>query len=284
MAKTKARKQRQPKEENPDQFDLNTFIKEQDIEMDDSLLKLMDENPPKKQKKKEEEPEIVEEQEEDDEELAAFVRDELIVKEYENRTEAILERLGDISNDVDFVETLAIVSERKEVDATNDLEREMAFYEQALDSVKRGIEQMHKLGIKTERPQDYFAEMVKSDEHMQRIRERLIKDKEEVQRQEEKRTQREIKKFGKKVQIEKQLERQQQKRETLEKIKKFKGDDFDVEVEDEKPQKKNFKREAKNKKFGFGGKKRFAKQNTADSTADLKSFNMKKMKGVSKKR
>ena len=28
---------------------------------------------------------------------------------------------------------------------------------------------LHKLGIPTKRPEDYFAEMVKTDEHMQRV-------------------------------------------------------------------------------------------------------------------
>jgi hypothetical protein len=31
------------------------------------------------------------------------------------------------------------------------------------------IPKLHKLGIATKRPEDYFAEMVKTDDHMQRV-------------------------------------------------------------------------------------------------------------------
>lgn len=39
------------------------------------------------------------------------------------------------------------------------------------------------------------------------------------------------------------------------------------------------KKQKKDEKFGFGGKKRFSKSTDAASTADLKGFSAKKMKG-----
>jgi rRNA-processing protein EBP2 len=39
------------------------------------------------------------------------------------------------------------------------------------------------------------------------------------------------------------------------------------------------KRQKKNEKFGFGGKKRHAKSNTAESSADGRGFSARKMKG-----
>lgn len=42
------------------------------------------------------------------------------------------------------------------------------------------------------------------------------------------------------------------------------------------------KRQKKDDKFGFGGKKRFSKSGDAASTADLRAFSVKKMKGVQK--
>lgn len=41
----------------------------------------------------------------------------------------------------------------------------------------------------------------------------------------------------------------------------------------------NFKRQKKDAKYGFGGKKRHAKSNDARSTNDDRSFSIKKMKG-----
>lgn len=42
------------------------------------------------------------------------------------------------------------------------------------------------------------------------------------------------------------------------------------------------KRQKKDDKFGFGGKKRFSKSGDAASTADLQAFSVKKMKAVKK--
>ena len=45
----------------------------------------------------------------------------------------------------------------------------MSFYEQAKDSVLLALDRLHKAGIKTLRPDDYFAEMAKKDDHMKRV-------------------------------------------------------------------------------------------------------------------
>ena len=42
------------------------------------------------------------------------------------------------------------------------------------------------------------------------------------------------------------------------------------------------KRQKKDDKFGFGGKKRFAKSGDAASSSDLRGFNVKRMKGQKK--
>lgn len=70
------------------------------------------------------------------------------------------------------------------------------------------------------------------------------------------------------------------------------ADLFDVAVDDEiassKPSRKDRqgpnKRQKKDAKFGFGGKKRFAKSGDAMSSGDLRGFSSKKMKGGAKKR
>lgn len=42
-------------------------------------------------------------------------------------------------------------------------------YRQAQVAAKEALEKLRKLGVPTERPEDYFAEMVKSDAHMQKV-------------------------------------------------------------------------------------------------------------------
>ena len=46
----------------------------------------------------------------------------------------------------------------------------------------------------------------------------------------------------------------------------------------------SLKRQKKDKKFGFGGKKRFAKSGDAASSGDMRSFSVKKMKKGGAKR
>ena len=49
------------------------------------------------------------------------------------------------------------------------------------------------------RPADYFAEMLKTDDHMAKIRDVMLKDQEKIERAERNKKTREMKKFGKQV-------------------------------------------------------------------------------------
>ena len=65
------------------------------------------------------------------------------------------------------------------------------------------MERLKSLGIPTRRPEDYFAQMFKTDEHMQKIRTKLAQKQDEEDRISKVRKLRELKKIGKKVQVEK---------------------------------------------------------------------------------
>lgn len=123
-----------------------------------------------------------------------------------------------------WIETMTITSSEPVTveDVENDMARELAFYQQALEAAKLGRELVKKAGVEFTRPDDYFAEMLKSDEHMAKIRQRLLDESAAVKASEDAKRQRQLKKFGKKVQVEKQLERQKQKTEMLDKIKLLK--------------------------------------------------------------
>ncbi|KAJ4984872.1 rRNA processing protein [Stagonosporopsis vannaccii] len=184
-------------------------------------------------------------------------------------------------------------------DIDDDLNRELEFYKQCLSSVKDARGRLKKEGVPFSRPADYFAEMVKSDEHMGKIKQKLIDEAAGKKASAEARKQRDLKKFGKQVQVAKMQERAKEKRDTLEQInllkRKRQGADitktneedlFDIglEADDSKPDRREGraggnKRQKKNEKFGFGGKKRHAKSNTAESTSDGRGFSSRKMKG-----
>lgn len=57
--------------------------------------------------------------------------------------------------------------------------------------------------IKFTRPDDYFAEMLKTDAHMEKVRERLIDEAQGMKKSEDAKKQRLLKKFGKQVQQQK---------------------------------------------------------------------------------
>jgi len=51
----------------------------------------------------------------------------------------------------------------------DDLQRETLFYRQAQSAVIEGLARLKAMGIPTKRPDDYFAQMAKSDDHMLKV-------------------------------------------------------------------------------------------------------------------
>lgn len=167
----------------------------------------------------------------------------------------------------------------------NDFRRETMFHRQAQGAVVDGIARIKKLGIPTIRPDDYFAEMAKTDGHMQKIRENLMKTQIIAQRSEKVRQLRQQRKIGKQMQVEATLKKHAEKRKMLEEVKKYrKGirQDLDFLDDKKKPQSKLGNRKVdpkiqakikmKNSKYGFGGKKRDSKRNTKSSSADVSEY------------
>lgn len=161
----------------------------------------------------------------------------------------------------------------------NDFKREMLFHRQAQTAVVEGISRLHELGIKTKRPDDYFAEMAKSDEHMQKVRSNLMAKQEGQAKSERIKQIREQRKMGKLVQRQARVQRDTEKREMLDKLKKFrKGklqnldflDDNKSGGQSKRDGKKatRDKRNARDSRFGFGGKKRGMKRNTKQSSME----------------
>lgn len=100
----------------------------------------------------------------------------------------------------------------------DDLNRELAFYKQSLDAVTEARILLKREGVPFSRPTDYFAEMVKTDEHMGQIKHKITEEAANKKAAAEARKQRDLKKFGKQVQVAKLQERDKAKRETLDKI------------------------------------------------------------------
>ena len=77
--------------------------------------------------------------------------------------------------DLPFVESYEVCEfELDPTDENDDLARETAFYQHALQAVDVGRERLKQLGVPTRRPDDYFAENMKSDAHMGRVKDKLL--------------------------------------------------------------------------------------------------------------
>ncbi|KAM9239223.1 LOW QUALITY PROTEIN: putative rRNA-processing protein EBP2 [Leptosomus discolor] len=176
-------------------------------------------------------------------------------------------------------------SNKDAVDPENDFQREMSFYQQAQAEVLEALPRLHKLQVSTRRPNDYFAEMAKSDQ-MQKVCAQL-KSKQEAMEKSEKEKQ--LVQYGKKVQTEilQRRQKEKKKKKELNAVKKYQesvSDKLDLDKEQTSSQgnKKGFKikkgpnaKRYKNQKIGFGGKKKGSKWNTMESFNDISSFRSK---------
>lgn len=107
-------------------------------------------------------------------------------------------------------------------DPNDDLTRELEFYRICRTAATDARSLLKKEKIPFTRPVDYFAEMVKSDEHMGNVKKKMYDEAANKKAAAEARRVRDAKKFGKAVQIAKEQERAKEKRQTLEKISSLK--------------------------------------------------------------
>ena len=149
------------------------------------------------------------------------------------------------------------------VDVNDDLTRETFFYERALESANECVKRLKDLGIPARRPDDYYAEMVKSDEHMKRVRSELLFEQQQLEIREERRKARESKKYGKQVQAEKIKQRTLEKKSQIKSLDKWRkqrqksgfADDGNAPFEGAGGDGKR-KRSDRDSKYGFGGRKK----------------------------
>lgn len=265
--------------------------------------------------------------EEDDEKLSEPAKNAIY-----NR-EGLLDKLGDIKwpENLDWIHTLAVdIHQEQEADVNDDLAREAAFYAQAIEGTRQAFGKLQSMGIPFLRPFDYYAEMVKTDAHMGKVKSRLLVQKKQIEEAEERRKSRDSKRISKQVQAEKQKERIKEKKEQIESVKKWRKqrvksgfadnkDEMGLPFEEGKPferkgkrrpgvspgdrsggkarpfagtgkgkkgvvSKKKNSREFRDSKFGFGGRKGTKKQNSADTTSDLRGFNNNSPHGNKKRK
>ncbi|KAI1727580.1 eukaryotic rRNA processing protein EBP2 domain-containing protein [Ditylenchus destructor] len=226
-----------------------------------------------------------------------------------NKKDEMKTKLSQVSKKRDWIETLDVTfgaDYSYNGPVSNDFDRESAFKKQAQNAVSIALPRLKSLGVPVFRPDDYFAEMAKSDFHMDKVRKRLLSVKKEGERRDSKKRLREEKKFAVKVQRATKEKRQKDKRMLMEAVKKHrKGmkDQLDTMLnnasrmqldEDEEPsragprgrsnkqQNRKISRTSRDKKFGFGGQKKRSKRNDKESFESAFGRNAKQ-KGMKRK-
>lgn len=124
-----------------------------------------------------------------------------------------------------WVERMTLTSTRSlpaDLNADDDPKREEAFIQQALLSVSRGLSLLEAAGVPWRRPDDYYAEMYKSDTHMNDVRQAMEASKSRIEAQAHRRAMKDQKKYGKEVQAEVLRQRAKYKRDMQDRISDWK--------------------------------------------------------------
>lgn len=164
-----------------------------------------------------------------------------------------------------WVERMALTSTRALPDdlmADDDPKREEAFIQQTLLSVHTGLTLLKEAGVPYQRQADYYAEMYKSDTHMNDIRQAMDAAKVRLEAQAHRRSMKDQKKYGKEVQAEVMRQRAKMKREMQGRLsewkKKTKGNRDEInDMLEDKQESRGSRRvqRQRNVKPGGGGRK-----------------------------
>jgi len=192
----------------------------------------------------EEEDSLMSEEVEDiKDDFKALNEDGVWIKDTINDENGMLAKIEEIKlvipgeESVPWIETLEVCIPKIDLakKSSDDLEREKQFYDSTLKGVLEAMTNLKKLNIYRDRPEDYFAEMLKTDIHMKKVKGALLKEKRIIEAA-QLRTKRRIEsKYIKTAQATSQELKSKEKKEELEAIRKWRKLRKKNEVQDEFP-------------------------------------------------
>ena len=153
-----------------------------------------------------------------------------------NLVEEISEKINSIKNDIqkyytvknkniDWLEFPVNISESTippNLNPDDDIKRELIFYNIAKENAIKGMIQLKQLGEKINRPDDYFVEMLKSDEQMLKVKKQIINEQQYIKKFEAKKQKMQNIKFAKSIKDFQNKERSSFKRQTLQGVENWK--------------------------------------------------------------
>jgi len=170
------------------------------------------------------------------------------------------------------------------LDIHDDLKRELAFYNCALEATHEARKKCEESGIPFKRPDDFYAEMVKADDHMAKVKDRLIFEKRKMEAFEQRKSNREHKLRSKEAHAHRIAEKAKTKKQHFKDVEDWAKtaqsnrshgvhDNDDDEYLNNMNKNPGKKRMASDKKFGFGGKNGRFKKTDKRSLNDLSDYN-----------
>mmetsp|Transcript_20676 Transcript_20676/g.48556 ORF Transcript_20676/g.48556 Transcript_20676/m.48556 type:complete len:465 (+) Transcript_20676:116-1510(+) len=175
--------------------------------------------------------------------------------------------------------------ENEYADVHDDIRRETAFHDLALEAATLARMECEEVGIPFSRPEDFFAEMIKSDDHMAKIKDRLIFETKKMEAVERRKSNKEQTLMAKERHAHRLAEKAKQKKAHMSAVSDWRDSAARERIQgrvrdDDEDRLRNFggpgkKRAAANKRFGYGGKRGRFKQNDAKDLNSTKGFNPK---------
>merc|ERR1712166_1517829 len=158
--------------------------------------------------------------------------------------------------------------ESNPLDIHDDLKREVAFYNTALEAVNLARPKCQEFGIPFSRPEDFFVEMVKTDDHMANVKDRLIFENKKIEAVASRKSSKEQKLRAKESNSNRLAEKAKRKKDHFQEVEEWansaakqRGGALRDDMDDHFLNNRNSgggpgkKRQIADKKFGFGGKK-----------------------------
>jgi rRNA-processing protein EBP2 len=189
-----------------------------------------------KQNQNEENNNIINAQENEEEKNQEYFSDEEESIESINLVDELTEKLNSIKSDVqkfyenkgkkitwlEFPVETSTTEVPEYLNPDDDIKRELIFYNIAKENAIKGMIELKKLGEKLNRPDDYFVEMLKSDEQMMKVKKQIINEQQYIKRFEAKKQKMQNIKFAKTMKDHQNKERSKFKRQTMEGVENWK--------------------------------------------------------------
>ena len=153
-----------------------------------------------------------------------------------NLVDEISEKINSIKNDIqkfydaknkkiDWLEFPVNISQSQipqNLNPDDDIKRELIFYNIAKENAIQGMVKLKQLGEKINRPDDYFVEMLKSDEQMMKVKKQIINEQQYIKKFEAKKQKMQNIKFAKSIKDFQNKEKSSFKRQTLQGVENWK--------------------------------------------------------------